>query len=479
MPKRSRHKSTVTARRLAAVCVVAVVLAVSPPETAASDEEAVRGGAAVEMGYGQLGEDSFLNLRLKLGYTFELAQIGCDEDREPESCQTQLRLAAQAPLRLRVQDATPSEGTLLRRADWDEPGDYLRVIRTVEYGHPTETLHAKIGELGPVSLGHGTVVGDFYNVVTVDHYHLGVTGTVNTVYGGFEMLLDDVIAPSVVGGRAFVHPWSFVDTDSILSRVAVGATVVSDVNAPSKLAAADTTSGRTAVDDTYNPVVTEDQATGLLGVDLEVTLLDSEHVGVVPYADYVRHTSLGSGLHAGTFISVRPNESLEFLSKLEYRRVGENYLPDYVGPLYAIERYQFKGWGLNLPAPKVRAAASIDAGASHGFSGSITARMHRLFSVTATYADHQGPANQTVRFRASARPVETVQLGLFYHKQNFDEFSQVLDLDGALVVAESRVGIYGPVFALGTYGRMWRLADNGQYQTIDDWNVGLGASMGF
>lgn len=72
-----------------------------------------------------------------------------------------------------------------------------------------------------------------------------------------------------------------------------------------------------------------------------------------------------------------------------------------------------------------------------------------------------------------------MQLGVFYHKQNFDDFSQVLDLDGALVVAESRIHLHGPVFALGTYGRMWRLADNGQYQTVDDWNVGLGASMGF
>lgn len=466
--------------RLAAVSAAAAVSVIFAPVCAASDTETPRGGAAVELGYGELAEDSFLNLRLKLGYSLAVPQVACSDDDEGSGgCTTSLNMSVQAPLRLRVQDAAPSQGTLLRKADWDEPGDFLRIIRTIEYAHPTEALHAKIGELGPVSLGHGTVVGDYYNVVTVDHYQLGVTGSLNTVYGGVEWLLDDVVATSVAGGRAFVHPWAFIDTDSMLSRIALGATIVSDVNAPSRLAAAGVGGTGARVDDTYSPVVDEAQITGLFGIDLEVTLLDSEYLGIVPYADYVEHMSLGSGLHTGAFVSVRPTESLELLSQVEYRRVGANYLPDYVGPLYAIERYQFKGWGLDLPAPKVRAAASIDTQASHGLYGSITAQMGRLLSVTAAYADHEGPANQTVHFKAATQPVDSVQLGVFYHKQNFDDFSQVLDLDGALVVAESRVTIYGPVFALGTYGRMWRLADDGRYQTVDDWNVGLGASIGF
>jgi hypothetical protein len=437
--------------------------------------DVARGGAAVEAGYGQLAEDSFFNLRFKLGYVFDVPRLGCDD--EPSDCATRLRLSAQAPLRFRLQDAAPIQGGVLREADWDEPSDYLRVLRILEYGHPTEALNAKIGELGPVSIGHGAIVSDYYNVVTLDHYQLGVSGSFNTVYGGAEMLLNDVASPSLIGGRAFVHPWAFVDKDSPLSRVALGATLVSDIDAPTRLAAGD--DGTRRVDETNNPIVADQQATALWGVDLEVSLLDSERFGLVPYADFVQHTSLGTGIHAGTFVTGRPTEALELLSQLEYRRVSQNYLPNYVGPLYEIERFQFKGWGQNLPAPKVRAAASINSRAVHGLYGSVTARFEEILDVTAVYADHEGPANQMVRFKVATRPVDTVHLGVFYHKQNFDRFSEVLDLDGSLAVGEARVGIYGPIFALGSYGRMWRLTDAGDYQAVDEWNVGIGASAGF
>ncbi len=431
----------------------------------------------MELGYGKLAEDSFLDVHLKLGYSFDVPQLGCSKHEEPSGCQTKLRLAAQAPLRFRVADAAPADDSLLRRADWDEPSDYLRVVRSIEYGRPTEALHLKIGELGPISLGHGTLVRDYYNVITTDHFQLGAAGGLNTVYGGFEMLLDNVVAPSVVGGRVFVNPWAFVDKDSFLSRIALGATMVSDINAPTHLAAASPTS--VAVDDALNPVVIADQVTTLVGADVEIAAVDTDFFGLVPYADFNHHVSLGSGVHVGTFVTLRPLDSLELLSQLEFRRVGQHYLPDYVGPLYEIERYQFAGWSQRLPAPKVRAAASLNNPASNGFYASLTARMPGLFSVSAAFSDHQGPANQMLRLRASATPIRTVQMGLFYQKQNFDKFSDVLDLDGALVAAESRIGVYGPTYVLGRYGRMWRLSDDGRYQTVDDWSLGLGASMAF
>jgi hypothetical protein len=444
---------------------------------AADGGEVARGGASLEAGYGQLAEDSFFNLRFKLGYAFEAPRLDCPDNEDAWDCATSLQLSAQAPLRLRLDDASPVQGGLLRQADWDEPSDYLRILRSLEYGHPTEALNAKLGELGPVSLGHGTVVGNYYNVVTLDHYQLGVSGTLNTVYGGAEVLLGDVVSPSVVGTRVFVHPWAFVDQDSVMSQVAVAATVVSDLSAPTRLAAAG--GGGARVDQSNRLVVADQQTTTLWGIDVEMSVLDSERVGLVPYADFVQHTSLGNGIHAGTFVTVRPTDALEILSQVEYRRVSENYLPNYVGPLYEIERFQFEGWGQMLPAPKVRAAASIDTPVVHGLYGAVTGRYQENLSVTAAHADHQGPANQMVRLKVAARPIDSVHLGVFYHKQYFDEFSQVLDLDGSLAVGEARVGIYGPIFALGSYGRMWRVADTGVYQTVDQWNLGIGATLAF
>ncbi len=455
----------------------ACLLAGAPAFGAEGDsEESARGVAAAEAGWGRLGEDSFFNLRLKLGYRFELPQIACEEE-EPDGCQTDLRLGAQAPLRFRAVDRGPQNPSLLREADWDEPSDYLRIVRLVEYGHASEPLHAKIGELGPISMGHGSIVNDYYNVITVDHYQMGLAGELSTAYGGVELMLDNVVSPSVMGARAVVRPWAFVDRDSFLSRVAIGATVASDIDAPTALAA-QADQPDSVVDQTYNPIVTDSQTTGVFGIDLEVSLLEEERFGLVPYVDLNTHSSLGSGVHAGTFATVRPLDSLELVSQLEYRRLGQNYLPSYVGPLYEIDRFQFAGWGQELPAPKVRVAASLDGQPAHGVYGSLTANVDELFSLTAAYADHEGPANQMVRLHASAQPIDRLQMGLFYYKHSFEGLSEAFDFDGALAVGEARLGLYGPLFALGSYGRMWRIQEDGAYGSIDDWNLGLGVAMG-
>jgi hypothetical protein len=444
---------------------------------AEADASEPAGGVAAELGYGQVAGVDFLSLWLKLGYTFEPPKVGCDEEASEDDCTTRLRLAAQAPLRFHASDRAAAGDSRLREQDWDEASDFLRLIRAVEYGRASEALHAKIGQLGPVSLGHATLVNDYYNTITVDHYRLGAAGEFDTVYGGVEMVLGDVVSPSVAGVRAYTRPWAFVNQDSFLSRVAVGASLVADVDAPTRLSMQ--SDSVIDVDAAHRPVVAESQSTSLWGVDLEVSLLESERLGVVPYADLNGHASLGYGLHAGSFVSVRPADDVEVIGQLEYRRVGANYLPNYVGPLYEIDRNQFSGWGHQVAAPKVRVAASVDAKAAHGFYGALTGHWGKLLSLTAALSDHEGPGNQSVRLQASSQPIETVQLGLFYYKQSVDGLGEALDPDGALVVGESRVGIYGPVFALASFGRMWRLDQGGRYQSVDDWNAGLGVSMGF
>ena len=49
-------------------------------------------------------------------------------------------------------------------------------------------------------------------------------------------------------------------------------------------------------------------------------------------------------MHAGFDLSVEPTEDLIFEGSFEYRLLGNDYLPNYFGTLYEIDRYQFFGW---------------------------------------------------------------------------------------------------------------------------------------
>ncbi|AWV89782.1 hypothetical protein [Bradymonas sediminis] len=460
--------------------MVASTLVAQAPAFAGDEPEGgdrgVQRGVAAEVSYDSIGGDGFLGLRLKLEYAFEMPQFGCDEGVDP-TCRTDLRLGLQAPLRLRVYDAEPRQDSVFRDEDWDEVSDFLRVLKTLEYGEKGGALHLHAGELGPISLGHGTIVGDYHNVITTDHYQMGAAGELNTLYGGAEVLLDNIIDPGVMGARAYVYPWAFVAADSALSRVGVGFCVAADIQAPTELAS--DADDALIVDDARNPVVLREQSTTLIGVDLEVALVDSEQFSLIPYADFAKHTSLGSGVFAGAFLSAKLSDSYEVFSKLEYRRIGERFLPTYIGPVYEIERLQFAGWGQQLPAPKVRVAASLSGEAAQGFYGSLGLRVRDKLTLSAAWADHEGPMNQLFHLRATARPTEKIQVGLYFHKQYFDAFSDVFDLDGALVAAESRVSVWGPFYALGRYGRMWQIAPDGLYESVNDWSLGAGASMGF
>lgn len=474
--RRGRKCAKLTACALA---LIASTFVANQSALAAGDEDnsgAAERGVAAELSHDSIAGEGFLALRLKAGYAIELPQILCDEQGE-EGCNTQLRLGLQAPIRLRIYGAESSESGALRTEDWDEFSDFLRLLQKLEYGQKGGALHAHIGELGPISLGHGTIVGGYYNVITTDHYQMGFAGELNTLYGGAEFLLDNVIDPGVTGARAYVRPWAFVNPEGFLSRVALGFSVVGDVQAPTQLASE--TDASVVVDDTLNPVVLSDQSTSLIGVDLEVALIDGEAFSVLPYADFTSHSSLGSGFHAGAFVSAKPADSFEIFSKLEYRRVGSRFLPNYIGPTYEIERLQFAGWGQTFPAPKVRVAASLTGEAAHGFYGSLGLRMRDVLMLKAAWANHEGPMNQLFHVQASAKPTDEIQVGVFYHKQYFDTFSDAFNLDGALIAAESRAGIWGPFYAVARYGRMWKIAPDGRYESVNDWSLGAGASVGF
>ena len=435
------------------------------------------GGVAGELGVGQIDEDLFLTIELKFGMELPVPMLFCPHE-ELTKCFTRLRFGVLGPLRLRVLDEAPEQDGVIRREDWDEFSDYLRIIRYVEYGYPHEPLHARIGELGPVHLGHGTIVNGYYNVITPDLYQLGIWGHVNTPFGGGGLLLDNVAAPSIFGTRLYARPVAFFDRQSWWTRLAVGTSLVVDADAPYRLALDG--AGEVVVDPTRQPVVEEDRAATWLGFDVELNLIQHDWFQLTPYSDLNLHINTGGvGWHDGVLVGMAPLDALRLQARLEYRLVGEGYLPDYIGPLYEVERYQFAGWHQGLPAPKLRVAASRTGGAVHGVYGQLGGDILGIVALSGSLAEYQGPDNGSLWLRAAITPTDSFQLAAFYIKQNFNSFSEAFDLDGALLVGDLRASIAGPLYLHAQYNRLYRLRDDGEYESVDTWNVGLGAGFTF
>ncbi len=438
-----------------------------------ADTPSTTGEVSGELGFGQIGEDYFLTVRLGFAMKLPVPRVDCP----PLSCSTTLGFGVQAPLRLRLIDNDPQQEGVIREEDWDEPSDFLRVLRFVEYGNPNEPLHARIGELGGVTLGHGTIVNSYYNMVTPDAYQLGLHTNLNTIYGGGQVLIDNLISPSIVGVRVYARPWAFIDKKAWLNRLAVAFNTVVDGDAPLELRR--DINGNIVVDPNIAPEVADEQATVFNGIDVELNIVDMEKLQVTPYTDLNVHWGQSPGWHLGTLTAFQPIEGLGFSSRLELRLMGEHYLPDYVGPLYEIDRYQYNGWGTTIPAPKLRVAASQTRGAVWGAYGDLQASFFGLVVVSGAYADAEGPGNAMIRLRAQLAQVGPVSLAALYFKQNFDGPEEAFDLDGALGVGEARVFVFGPVYVGAEYSRLWRLADDGTYENIDQWNVGAGAAFTF
>lgn len=432
---------------------------------------------AAESGWERIGEDSYVASALKFGLKLPVPEILCTGRGLENSCGTSFRAGLQAPLRLRVVDRAPGDAGLVRRADWDEPSDYLRIVRYIEYGDREAALSARVGELGSYRLGHGTIVNDYFNVVTPDQHRTGASVRFDRPAGGGSAFVNDVIDPNLVGGRAHVRPWWFVEPESWLSRISVGASLVGDVEAPTELERR--TESGPEVSATRLPAVASDRATAIGGVDLALHLLDRDSLAVVPYGDLNVHFGLGHGLHTGVRADFEALDSVDLEGRFEFRSLSGTYLPEYVGPLYEIDRYQFFGWGVLLPTPKLRVAAGPRSSPVLGGYGELTGRFFDAVALSGAYADHQGPANANLRVSLRADPIDRVRLGAFYYKHNFDGLEAVTEREGTFVVTESRVRIYGPLYAKGAYSLLWQLRDDGVYRPIPRWTIGAGVSFGF
>lgn len=418
-----------------------------------------------EVGFGQLDEDWLLTTRLGLLWFDEVAAVGC-RDVEAERCVAPVRVALNLPIRFEVVDAEPRDDEIVRTEDWDDPGDFLRLVRFVQIGEKYQPLYARAGELGPVMLGHGTITNGYLNTITVGDFSPGIEAAVNTAYGGLQAFLDDYTRPAVLGLRGFVRPWGFGER-GFLHRFALGVSAVSDFSAPIAVESGDPVRGQ--------PVVSESTSFTVAGVDLELTPVDTDVVELLTYADV--NFALGVGAHLGTTLRVAFHEDWAASLRVEGRLLGSQYIPDYFGPLYHLERYRLAGWGAPSPAPKARVAASRE-GTAYGGLAQLGVAWKDFVSLSLAASDHSGEGDTSAWLRLSVTPPGPFTIGVYWARLHTDP-KDLLRLDGTLFAAESRFTVWGPIYLHGRYDRLFRLSRTGAHVPAVEWTAGVGAALPF
>jgi len=417
------------------------------------------GGAVFgRVGFGQLDEDFFLTIAPGALVRFDRVAIG-----------------VHVPLRFRVVDEKPEQDGVLRDEDWDEASDFTRILRFAEYGLRGDPFHARIGELVGVSLGHGTIVDRYYNTVDIDHYQTGVEVQYDGWYGGGELLLDNVMDPNILALRGFVRPLSFVDVPPIFQRLVVGLTYASDCEAPSRVRT-DAQGNALVTDDVELSVDTE--VVSLFGFDLGWEVLRHDIVDLTPYFDVNFLSDLGTGVHLGVLTNFRLPADTYLFTRFEYRFLTQKFEASYLNSVYEIERYRLRGG-----VPKLRSILDRpDGDGRHGFFGELTLLLFERVTLTLTYEDYEGANNSSFTALLRLPWLGPVLVQAYWAKRNFGGAEELFSLDNALLVAEARVKILEWLYVYGEYARQWHLVDVGsdpRYETVNDWDVGVGASFDF
>jgi len=448
------------------------------PETASQGRERAHVSFGGRIGGARLGDDAYLYVTPSALLTLPRLTLAEESPLFDTPQRPTLRIAAEVPLFFRVKDNPPTDqSTALRRQLWDDPAEKMRVVRWAELGRPYDGVYARVGELPDVRIGHRTIVDAYDNAIDAERFQWGVQASLNTVYGGVEAIVDDVTNPDVVGGRVYVRPLSFGSDVAAGRRFAVGASLVVDEAAPTRLATSDDGAGYRR-SDSGGMIVTSSELASIVGFDAEYVAAQSRVVTLTPYTDANVHLARGAGWHAGAFAGFKPFGPLVIDLRAEYRLAGAGYLPAYVGRLYEVERLTYLPVeGSPLHQPKVVYADSLH-GVRHGYAAEVGANVASKLFLTGGWEGTTARSDTAAWAQVRLPPIGRFQAGASYVNSRFHGARGLVDLTHALAVAELRVTTLPWLFVDGAYRRRWEVDTRGRYLPVSDWWIGAGVAFG-
>ena len=402
----------------------------------------------------------------------------------------------QVPLNLLVYKYE-DDSTVIRKEDWDEPSDFFRMIRYVQYGQKRDPLYARFGTLAS-DIGHGTIMSRYLNTADLNTFRPGLHTEVNLDFGGIELMTSDVITlwgqsslSQLVGTRVHVKPLGFVAPDSPFNMFALGVSYVSDLNAPETLSTVTNDDGSTsfALDDDGRYVVEKAGSLGVLGLDIEADVLNSDILDILLYTDYNMIADAGNGLHIGTLMdfNLSLGISVRMPVRFEYRIFDADYIPQYFNSFYEIERFSVLADGVSGLTKKTMVQGlsdeADDDGQLTGYYGDLAFDFAGFVQVGGILEAYDGRDNILTMF-ASVPALEILKAKAYYARTGIEDAGDAFKLDDrSLLIAQAEYELYPSLYLVGRFTRRWVLATEGEeagsYVSNDDYSVGIDFSFDF
>lgn len=372
----------------------------------------IHGDVSLGVAFGFITEDPIASIEPALG--LDLRDV------------VPLEIQLGAPLRLRIYDRSPEQGQVIRGTDWDEAGDYLAILQKVHYAdgyafgeRGQASLSLRVGALGRVQLGHGSIVSGYANSLDLDRRRTGfdgfarVEGALLEHEAGVEagLIVGDLAGGQIFGGRVAVD-WA---------GAALGFSVVGDPTAPRALSLGTDLMTGVAIDRRNRPISTGDRGVTALGLELAYRFSDRWHYLITPYLDLNLMPGIGRGLHLGAdleFVLGR-HRRVRLGARGEMTAGSSHYDPTYFDVFYGMQRWQapFVATAGDLPAdavafaqPKSAFVRAQDLGGIGGYGGLRFAHEDGAFVETG-FRYRPGPLGQTWETRVGVE-LEVVRLSL-------------------------------------------------------------------
>ncbi|MDJ0764768.1 MAG: hypothetical protein QNJ97_17440 [Myxococcota bacterium] len=381
----------------------------------------------VDVGFGMVDEDGFLLLLLEQGISWRFLNI---------------RLSG--PLRFRVLDRSPDDQGVLREQDWDEPSDFMKIPRSVTMRHEWDNaaLDFRFGELSGVGIGHGTLVDAYFNSIDMDHYKGGAILRTEWLGNGLECLIENIITPKILVGRAFLAPLRWFSDQWWARRLEIGFTLGADIKAP------------------YRVLNRSDAAIPVVAGDLSYRIIDTAAFVLMPYAALAAMDG-DMGFHGGlsSRITLSKSQQLSLHLRGEYRRVTSDYHPAFFNPFYDYNRLFFPYFSQDsigpIPTFADHLADETDPPPGNGLMLDGVLMWKRGLRIHLRYDREGNERPHWVMGRVDLYPFRHVAVGLFYAGQDITGKDGLFSTD-ALAGMGLRARIWGPLDAFAEFTRRLR-----------------------
>lgn len=447
------------------LCLMAPSAAAAPPAAAAKGLQVELGAQA---GYALLAGDHFATIAATAA--IEAGDMAFD---------------LELPLRYRIHDGSPRDGLgimTIRALDWDEPSEWLRVLRRLEFRRSGEAIYGRIGRLSGATIGHGSLVLGYNNNLQPDHSMAGMRLDVDLGLWGAQVFLNDVVTWQVLATRVFLRPLDS-SPSRLLRSLTAALTFAADLRAPLR-PLTDVAGARTF--DTRGVLLAERDLLTLYGLDAGIEAWRSGSLALVPYLDLNflprAHGDAGLGLHGGLYLHVRRDDpTFEFILRYEARLEHGPYVAAWFDRMYEVERFQYRRAGGAAMRTKLGWDHVSGRGAtrlSHMIDGEL--RILKRFAMIARYQRLPDPGGMIGRDLASLTvqlpPTKEVELDGFIGINPGEAQAWTV-----LAAAALRWRFWRPLHAFVDFHRAWHVVGEAapKYGVTNDWTWGLGARSTF